>query len=434
MNFPMFNRRAWLRSSAALIALPSLESLGFRRFAAAAAPVQPPKRLLFFGLGFGVTKETWYPNIDDVGPDYQLPEGLAPLQRHRRDITIIQGLVNKFNNDGHWGSTFYLTGANRYSEPGQSFCNTVSADQVAAEALGQHTRFSSLPLGCTKVDDHNDGHGPGLSMAWNRQGKPIAGLDNPLVAYHRLFAEDRTPLAAQQAMLRQRRSVLDAVLDDASRLERGLTKTDQDKLNEYFQSIREIELRIGKEEQWLGVPKSRGAALPPEPPSQVAGDKEIKLMYDLIIAALQSDATRVATYRQPVGNLLTGLGIPMSAHTMSHYEPGPRMEASQARDKKQSELLAYFLDKLKATKEPDGSSLFDHTVISYGSNISHHHDLFNCPALITGGGGGLKLGQHLVLADRKTPLCNLWLTLLNSVGVPVQSHGDSTGVVKELSA
>ena len=247
----MQTRRAFLRSTTALIALPTLESIGFQRFAPAAVPAASPKRMLFFGLGYGVTRETWYPKVEDTGPDFTLPAGLKPLERHRRDITVIQGLMNKFSNDGHWGSTFYLTGANRYSEPGQSFHNSISADQVAAEVLGKDTRFTSLQLGCTRVDGQNDGHGPGLSLAWNRFGKPIAGLDNPLQVYHRLFADDRTALAQRQTMLRQRRSVLDTVLADAGSLRRGLSKRDQEKLDEYFQSIREIETRIGKEEQWL---------------------------------------------------------------------------------------------------------------------------------------------------------------------------------------
>jgi hypothetical protein len=426
-------RRAFLRSSTALIALPALESLGFGRFAAAVGAARP-KRMVFLGLGYGITKETWYPKTDDVGPDFKLPAGLKPLERHRRDLTLIQNLLNRYSNDGHWGSTFYLTGANRYAEAGQTFHNSISADQVAAEVLGRETRFTSIHLGCAKADGHNDGHGPGLSMAWNRQGKPIGGLDTPVQAYHRLFSDDQTPLAQRQLMLRERRSILDTVLADAGGLQRGLTKGDQAKLEEYFQSIREIETRIGKEEQWLGVPKTKPASALQEPAGEVAGHQEIKLMYDIVVAALQTDATRVVTYRQPVGSLLTSLGFRMSAHTMSHYDPGPRMDASQARDLKQSELLAYFIDRLKATREPDGSSLFDHTVLSYGSNISSRHDLFNCPAIVSGGGGRLKLGQHLVMADPRTPLCNLWLTLLRGVGVQVESHGDSTGTIPGLIA
>lgn len=428
----MKTRRHFLRSTSALIALPALESFGFRRFVSAAAQTaKPPKRMVFLGFGWGVTRETWYPDRSTVGADYKLPAGLAPLQRHQGDLTVIQGLHNQFNNEAHWGSTFYLTGANRYAEPGQSFTNTISADQVAAEQFGKETRFTSIQLGCE--DAEASGHGPGLSLAWNRQGKPVAGLNNPVTAYHKLFSDDGTPLEQRQAMLRQKRSVLDTVLTDAKSVRRGLTRTDLDKLDEYFQSIRDIETQLSKEEQWLDVPKVLPKDPVEEPPSEVAGFEEVKLMYDLIVAALQADATRVMSYRQSVDNFIRSLGATITGHNMSHYQPGMRMEVSELRDRKQSELLAGFLDKLKASQEPDGSSLFDHVSVSYGSNIQSIHYLDNCPTLITGGGAGVKHGRHLVLPD-KTPLCNLWLTLLKGSGVEVEAHGDSTGTIAELLA
>jgi hypothetical protein len=156
-------------------------------------------------------------------------------------------------------------------------------------------------------------------------------------------------------------------------------------------------------------------------------------MYDLIVVALQTDSTRVVTYRQPVGTLLGSLGLKIGAHDMTHYTTGERLEASQRRDAAQSELLAGLLDKLKATKEPDGSSLLDHTVVAYGSNIRTVHYLDNCPMLFAGSGAGLKLGQHVVL-PRSTPLCNAWLTMLHGLGIEAERHGDSTGVVPELRA
>lgn len=171
---------------------------------------------------------------------------------------------------------------------------------------------------------------------------------------------------------------------------------------------------------------------PVEEPSEVAGVEEVKIMYDLIVAALQADATRVLTYRQPVDSFIRSLGATITGHNMSHYQPGMRMEVSEMRDRKQSELLAGLIDKLKASKEPDGSSLFDHVSLSYGSNIQSIHYLDNCPTVITGGGAGMKHGRHLVMPDPKTPLCNLWLTLLNGCGIEVESHGDSTGVISEL--
>jgi len=428
---PVLSRRNLLRSASALIALPVLQSLGFSRTALAGDKVsRPPKRAVFLAMGYGVTNETWFPDVKQTGGNYALPPGLAPLARHKNDFTIVQGCSNKFSAEAHWGSTFWLTGANRFGEPGQSFHNSISADQVAAAHLGKDTRFASIQLNGRDTDISGPGHGPGLSLAWDMRGKPVAGFNNPLIAYHRLFSADTVPLAQRQTMLEQKRSVLDAVLEDARDLRRGLNKSDVDKLDEYFNGIRDIEIRLGKDQRWMSVPK---ADAPIQAPGDgVSGKDEIKLTYDLIVAALQTDSTRVVTYRQPISSLLSSLGIKVAAHDMSHYGPGERMVASQRRDLAQSEMLAGLLDKLKATKEADGTRLFDHTVLAYGSNIRTVHYLDNCPTLITGGGAKLSLGQHIVLPEKNTPLSNVWLTLLKGLEVPVEHHGDSTGTVKEL--
>jgi hypothetical protein len=428
----MKTRRHFLQSSTALIALPALESLGFRRFASAASPATPPKRLLFLGFGWGITEDTWYPDITRPGPDYELPKGLQPLARHKADFSVVQGLWNKYSNEGHWGSTMWLTGANRYAQPGQSFHNSISADQVAAAQLGLETRFASLQFNGSQSGD-GSGHGPGLSMAWDVSGKPVGGLNGPVAAFHRLFAKDTTPIEQQQAQLAQKRSVLDAVLDNARSLQRGLAKNDQAKLEEYFQGIRDIETRLTKEEQWIGVPRPEAPLGEPKP--AVNGREEIKLIYDLMIAAMQTDSTRVMTFRQPVDTLLKALNIAVHPHDMSHYHStlGEKLDASQRRDLTQSELLAGFLDQLKATKEPDGSSLFDHVALAYGSNIRTGHELSNCPTIVTGRGAGLKLGHNLV-APKDTPLCNAWLAMLHGVGVQAERHGDSSGVLKEILA
>jgi len=234
-------------------------------------------------------------------------------------------------------------------------------------------------------------------------------------------------------MLAQKRSVLDTVMENAKAMQRGLGKNDQAKLDEYFQGIRDIETRLAKDEQWIGVPQPKAPI--PQPQEGLAGKEEIKIMYDIILAAMQTDSTRVLTYRQPVSTLLTSIGIKVAPHDMSHYHStmGEKLAASQQRDLVQSELLAGLIDKLKATKEADGSRLFDHVALAYGSNIRTEHNLDNCPTLLTGGGAGIKLGQHLVL-PRDTPLANVWLTLLRGIGVSAERHGDSTGVVKPLVA
>ncbi len=430
----MKTRRHFLQSSTALIALPVLESLGFRRFASAATPAAPPKRLVFLGFGWGITEPTWYPDIKKPGADYELPLGLKPLERHKADFSVVQGLWNKYSNEGHWGSTMWLTGANRYAQPGQSFHNSISADQVAAAQLGLQTRFASLQFNSSESGDMS-GHGPGLSMAWDVSGKPVGGQNGPVAAFHRLFAKDSTPLAQQKSLLAQKRSVLDAVVDNAKSLQRGLAKNDNAKLEEYFQSIRDIETRLSKEEQWMEVPRPNAPLKEPAATANGNGREEIKLIYDIMIAAMQTDSTRVMTFRQPVATLLTAMDIKVHPHDMSHYHTtlGEKLDASQRRDIAQSELLAGFLDKLKATKEADGSTLFDNIALAYGSNIRTGHELSNCPTIITGRGAGLKLG-HSIVAPKDTPLCNAWLTMLQGVGVNVVRHGDSTGTVSELTA
>ncbi len=426
-------RRHFLRASTATIALPFLESAGFRRFVSAAPVATPPKRMMFLGIGFGVTQETWFPDIADTGPGYQMTEGLQPLERHRERFSIVQNASHKASASPHAGSTFWLTGADRFGSPGSSFHNTISVDQVAAAEMGRETRFSSLQLNGS--DKHlasaNGGHGQGLSLAWDANGKPVAGTDDPVAVFHRLFSPDTMPLEKRKAMLAREHSVLDAILSDANSLQKRLTQTDVDKLDEYFTGIRDIEVRLGKEESWLERPKPQAPIA--EPQNRPEGIDEIRLMYDLMIAALQTDSTRICTYRQPIASLLSSIGETILPHDMSHYAPGPRMAASQHRDRVQSQLLGELFDKMLATKEADGSSLFDHTSLVFGSNLRSIHYLNNCTTLLAGGGAGVKLGEHIALPE-DTALCDVWLTLLHGVGVKAERHGDSTGVLKQIQA
>ena len=368
-----FDRRNFLRGAGAMIALPALESIGFSSFLSA-APKLPPKRIMFMGIGYGVTSETWFPDIKDPGPNYKLPEGLKPLARHKKDFTIVQGCKHKFSREAHWGSTFWLTGANKYGTPGQSFSNTISADQVAAAQFGKHTRYTSIQLSADPND--RNGHGPGGSLAWNQRGKPLPAWNSPLQTYMKLFGSNDMPIAQRRALLAEERSVLDSVMIEAKDMQKGLTKSDTDKLEEYFQSIRDIETRLSKAEQWMDVPKSKSPL--EEPDKALLGRSEIEMMYKLMVAAIQTDNTRVITYREPGSGLLRSLGANGNAHNTSHYRIGTvTEESSKLRDKAHSELLAGLIDHLKATKEVDGSSLFDHTVMAFGSNIRSIHYLNN---------------------------------------------------------
>lgn len=425
------DRRTFLRSACgATLALPLLDSLGWKAFASNKT-TPPPKRLAFLSFGWGVTEESWYPDKKKIGRDFELSKGLQPLARHKDDITVIQNLHHQFNQEAHWGSTFYLTGANRYAEPGKSFSNTVSADQVAAKEWGKETRFSSLRLSC--VNAEGSGHGPGLSLSWDQKGKPMAGFENPVRAYNKLFSDGSLSLEESERLLDDQRSVLDLLNDDAKRLAGSLGVRDRDKLDEYLQSVRDIEVRLSKETSWLSIPKKRPQGTLAEVPSApVDGHEEIKLMYDIIIAAMQTDSTRVVTYRQPVEALLRSMDIQFAGHLVSHYSPGARQIASEKRDVKQSELFAYFIDRLKATEEFDGSRLFDHITVSYGTNIRSLHFLDNCPTLVTGRGAGFLLGQQIVMPETQEPLCNLWLSMLQGSGLEVESQGDSTGTISNL--
>lgn len=429
-------RRALLKGGGTLLALPLLESLGMQQpLSAAVHSVTPaPKRMVFLGMGFGVTEESWYPDLSQVGADYEIPKVIAPLARHKNDLTIIQNLYHQYTVDGHFGSTFWLTGANRYAVAGQSFHNTISVDQVAAAQLGRETRFTSIQLSGSNLGNASDGHGPGLSLAWNRQGKPVASWQSPVVAYHRLFSDDTTPLAVRQQQLAEQRSVLDTVLTDAKTVERRINKSDADKLDEYFQSVREIEVRLAKEEKWMAIDKKKPQTAIREPGESLEGIEEMRIMYDLMVAAMQVDTSRVFTYRMPGDTMLASLGANMSAHNMSHYSEGDRQEVSELRDRHHAILLAEFMDKLKASKEPDGSTLFDNVSITFGSNIRTKHSLTNCPTIVAGGGAGFQHGRHLVMSDRRTPLCNLWLSLLKGSGIDAEVFGDSHGVIDELFA
>ena len=413
------------------MSLPLFDSLGYKAFASTPNKTKPPKRLMFMSFGWGVTEESWYPDINAPGKDYKLPDGLSPLKRHKNDFSVIQGLWHKHSDGGHWGSSFWLTGANRYAQPGVSFSNAISVDQVAAQQFGKHTRFESLQLNGSTKHLTGDGHGPGLSLAWDHRGKPVAGENSPFEAYHKLFSKGSVSLDQLKKMLAEKRSVLDTVMDNAKYVQKNLGQKDAEKMDEYLAGIRDIETRLLKEEQWFDVPKPKATIT--EPPKSVSGKDEIKLMYDIMVAAIQTDSTRVVTFRQPVRDLLTSIGVKVNQHDMSHYHQtkAEKQDASERRDKAQSDLLAGLLDKLKSTKDSDGSSLFDNTCLVYGSNLRTGHSLDNCPTIVSGGAANIKLGQSLVVR-KDTPLCNLWLTLLKQTSVKADSFGDSTGILEDV--
>lgn len=424
-------RRAVLRGLGATLCLPLLES--FRPAgalaAAASAVVKPPKRMIFLSYGWGVSKDDWFPK--KAGRDYELSKCLQPMARHKADFSVLSNLSNKRATEGHWGTTTWLTSADVRGTPGKQFQNTVSVDQIAARHLGVETRFPSIEL---SNSGPNGGYGPGSSLAWNASGNAIAGENSPVGLFNRLFGASEVPLAVRKYLIAHDRSVLDAVMTDAKSMHRQISKSDREKVEGYFESVREIEVRLKKGEEWLERPKPKAPLERPE--GKLKTVEEIEVMYDLIVAAIQTDMTRVLSYRQPVEGIFGDLGFKVDGHKTTHCTTDSEAyRASIARDQKQLELLAHLIDKLKALKDPDGSTVFSNTLIAYGSGIRTNHLLRDTPTLIAGhGGGGINQGSHYVFQSGQTPLANLWLGMLRQGGVKADRFADSDGTLPGLFA
>lgn len=389
--------------------------------------------MVFLGGGFGFTKKTFYPKKAGAFKEIGVTEGLAPLKRHLNDITMVSNMTNLGASNPHGGSGSYLTGANVAGTPGKRFHNSISCDQLAAEHLGKDTRYASLILSAKEQDGlQNSGHGAGLSLAWDATGNPIPGVTTPLDLYNEIFANGKKTKDALETSIKQKQSILDVVLLNGTRTQKSLSKNDREKLDEYFTGIRQVEISLERQAKWADIPKmSAPFAAPFE---GITGEEAIKIMYDMIIIALQTNMTNVISYRQPVCSVLSGMGIGIKAHSLSHYGFSPtRTEASRQRDQKCSALFAHFIDRLKQAKDHDGTRLYDNCIVSYGSNLRSGHELKNVPALLTGGGAtNIKHGRHIILPEKDTPLANYWLTLMQEAGIPLQKFSHSTGNIPEL--
>jgi len=424
MSLHLYNRRTMLKAGFTALALPFMESLAVGKSAISAAP----KRFLFIGCGFGFSKYSFFPTKAGAFSKIGLTPGLKPLERHKDDITMVSNLTNLGARNVHAGSTTYLTGAEGGGTRSGKFINGISLDQVIAQKIGQDTRFASLSL--SGEGEGNDGHGPGLSLSWDDKGHPIPGIKNPLALYHELFGQSKESKAEREFRLSQKRSILDAVVADLKHARKKLSKTDQDKLEDYLQSIRQIEQTISREVEWANTPKAKAPLI--QPAATMDGLQSLKTLQGLMVAAFQTDSTRVITYRQPVTPLLQSWGINIGAHTLSHNKRS-RATASQLKDFKSMELFSGLIDLFKNTQDLNGKSLFDSTLISYGTNIRQTHSLKGCPAIYTGGAASqLKTGEHIILPKEDTPLANYWLTLSQQSGVQMDNFSHSTGTLKEL--
>lgn len=260
----------------------------------------------------------------------------------------------------------------------------------------------------------------------------MAGIKRPIDLYHKLFSNSKQSPKKLNETLANKRSILDVVSTNASSIKHRVAKQDKEKMEEYFQSLRDIEISLQRQAEWAKVPKPKPSIKAPS--AGLLASEEIMLTLDLIIIALQTDSTRVATYRVPTDILLKELEITISAHQMSHYKSSKSKRLdSEKRDKRVMEFYAYFIDKLKQTKDRNGESLFDTTIASYGTNLRTGHTLKNCPALLTGGGStALNHGRHIILPEL-TNMSNYWLTILQQAGLELNQFNDSTRSISELT-
>lgn len=441
-----FSRRAFLKGLGAAMALPYLESLGPLGSLAEAADVQThPLRLLFVFVPNGMHMPHWTPSA--VGADYELPPSLRALHKSKSDFSVLSGLsldAGRAHGDGPGdharAAATFLTGMHPRKTGGANIKVGVSVDQVAAKTLGRTTRFPSLELGIERgrmAGSCDSGYSCAYSsnVSWRSERSPNAKEIVPQRVFDRLFKSSKDGLTARERQARDKRraSILDAVLEDAKKLRKGLGKSDRQKLDEYVDSVREVEKRILSPKKKEASPAENykvPRGIPKNP------TEHMDQMFDLIRLAFQTDSTRVATYM--MGNAGSNrsyrfLGVREGHHRLSHHGGDKKKHAKIATiNRFHVARFARFLEEMKKVKEGDGT-LLDNTLIVFGSGIGdgNRHNHNNLPIILAGGGNHVKLGEHLKFKS-DTPLCNLYFSLLRKAGWRGQRFGDGTKRLSKL--
>jgi hypothetical protein len=448
-------RRTFLRGAGVLLGLPLLNVMGASGRAAKALATSPtgtaqaPVRMASLFFPNGVWKEKWFPK--EPGADYKLPFSLEPLAKHRQQMLVFSGLDKKHSHqgDGHYAKTAnYLTGLPVRKTPGKDISvGGMSIDQFCAQQIGRMTPLPSLELGVDPVVsgiDSNVGYTRlyGCSISWRSPSTPVAKEINPKLAYERLFLimKARQSRDSRNQSTDDKQALLDLVLEDARRLRNHLGRDDQFKLDEYLDSVRDVERRLA----FFSKPDPRSWHPPTQPPTDIAAPKDapkdhqahVRLMLDLMALAFWTDSTRISTFMfandvssKNFAELIPGANG--SHHEFSHHEnKATKYEPYSKINRWHSEQLAYLLDKLASIKEGEGTVL-DNSMIMFGSGMSdgNSHEPSNLPIVLAGRAGGkIKSGRHLV-NPAGTPLCNLYVSMLENMGTPVQSFGDSSAAL-----
>lgn len=415
--FQPIPRRTMLRGAGVAMALPSLECMR-PVMAAHTSPDTEPRRMvaICFELSFHP------PNLipDQAGRDYELPLYLQPLSDLRNDFTVISGTSHPDVDGGHAASKSWLTGA---PHPGAAnFQNSISIDQLAARKIGLNTRYGYLSLGSG-----------GLSVSPN--GVLIRGNIYAERLFEQLFVEGRPAEKARVIeRLREGQSVLDAVQESARRMKARVSRADQRKVDEYFTSVREAEMQLAKSEQWQHRPKPKVDA---DPPARIQDRARIiqqsKQLYDIMFLALQTDSTRLMTYSVGGSSYVPVIrGVSMNYHDLSHHGQDPeKLKQLAIVESQQVTLFGDFLRRLKEAAEGD-SCLLDQTMLLFGSHMhSGSHDNRNLPIILAG--GGFRHGQHLAFDSvNNHPLANLYVTMLQRLGLEIDQFASSTGTLPGL--
>jgi hypothetical protein len=440
------HRRTFLKGMGAAIALPMLDAMT-PALAAAARADKRPVRLAFTYVPNGITMADWTPTGE--GAAFELPRVLRPLEAFRKDTLVLSGLAQRNGNalgdgpgDHARAAASYLTGVHPKKTAGADIQNGISVDQIAAQHVGAQTRFASLELGCDDsrtIGNCDSGYSCAYtnSLAWRGPSTPMPPETNPRLVFERLFGDIDTsvPPETRARRLRHRRSILDLVGERTKQLSADLGAADRRKLDEYLASIREIERRIEMSEADLtgldpAIDKPTGIP--------VAYADYINLMFDLQVVAFQTDMTRVVTMmmgREGSMRTYPEIGVPDPHHPLTHHRGNAEwIERVTKVNMHHMELFAGFVKKLQETPDGEGT-LLDHSIIVYGSGLSdgNRHTHENLPVLLVGRGGDFQLGRHVVY-PKDTPMTNLFLTLLDRVGVREEKIGDSTGQIEHLTS
>ncbi|MES2598696.1 MAG: DUF1552 domain-containing protein [Verrucomicrobiota bacterium] len=414
------DRRSFLRGTGAALSLPFLEAMvpAFATRAQAAAR-QPPPRFLAMCATLGFHTPFLFPQ--ETGANYMLTPYLEPLKDLRGDFSVISGLQHQEQNgaNGHTSEMTWLTSA---KHPGLAgFKNTISIDQLIAERIGTQTRFPSLVLGTGNE-----------SLSWSASGVPLPAESSPSKAFQQLFV-DGTPkeIEAQVRGLKRGRSILDTVMGQAKKLHGELGKRDQEKLDEYFSAVRDLEGRLVQNEEWAQKPKPKVDAKPPtDIQSRTDAIGKMKLLQDLVLLALQTDSTRTVTLRLSGMNAVPEIeGVKNDWHNLSHHgQDQAKIDELKVIETAEFAALGDFLRKLK-TIQDNGRPLLDTTSVLFGSNLGNAsaHSTANIPMLFAG--GGYKHGRHIAVDKEKHVFSNLFVSLAQRMGVEADKFGFSTGVL-----